>query len=198
MLVLATLYSFRWKTLPELFKKLNNWLWIKPSIFSSGDVISFCYVNCELICTKLFEHQSQVIILRRSALSFSWQCFMWKTKFSFILSNITIIFPSYFNQERVSFIELNRFWQKFPVSVKLSRKPVCIHRRFPNNISLIRGLSVFFFVPIISWIFQTNGSVIFPWVLMLDLLLATLWRNCRYKKVFPLYQESNATLVKLH
>ena len=39
-LVLATLYSFRWKTLPELFKKLNNWLWIKPSIFSSGDVIS--------------------------------------------------------------------------------------------------------------------------------------------------------------
>ena len=106
-----------------------------------------CYVNCELICTKLFEHQSQVTILRRSALSFSWQCFMWKTKFSFILSNITIIFPSYFNQERVSFIELNRFWQKFPVSVKLSRKLVCIHCRFPNNISLIRGLSVFFFVP---------------------------------------------------
>ena len=47
----------------------------------------------------------------------------------------------------MSFIELNRFWQKFPVSVKLSRKLVCIHCRFPNNISLIRGLSVFFFVP---------------------------------------------------
>ena len=147
MLVLATLYSFRWKTLPELFKKLNNWLWIKPSIFSSGDVISSLLGKLWTYLHKAVWASKPITILRRSALSFSRQCFMQKTKFSFILSNITIIFPSYFNQERVSFIELNRFWQKFPVSVKLSRKPVCIHCRFPNNISLISGLSVFFFVP---------------------------------------------------